>query len=153
MFWACPLRGRHLTGFASLRASHPYGPSRRLTQKLSHQGKPIPIGPSQTGHKPTQARATILLPKHCTDVARNVSAPTGRPLCGCPIIAGAPTRGAPTAFYFLFFIFRFLQSPVGAICHAYGIQLNFYSVFLPIYQAYGISFYRHAQVILPKNQL
>jgi hypothetical protein len=28
-----------------LRASHPFGPSRRLTQKLIHRGKPISIGP------------------------------------------------------------------------------------------------------------
>jgi hypothetical protein len=37
-----PLRfatGRHLTGFASLRASHPFGPSRRLTQNLHTEAK------------------------------------------------------------------------------------------------------------------
>jgi hypothetical protein len=39
--WACPsLRsGRHIPGFASLGASHPFGPYMRLTQTLTSRGK------------------------------------------------------------------------------------------------------------------
>ena len=42
-----PLRfatGRHLPGFASLRASHPFGPSRRLTQLSEHDFQDFRIG-------------------------------------------------------------------------------------------------------------